>query len=421
MFINDLDPLLDFLPSLLRHVRAKPALVVVVRTVLGRLQLYLQRARCIHHNCKRRYHLRGALSPPIPLTLLCFRHKNHPVNLRVSESKKSRSKLHSAAKPYRTSPANGAAPGSRRNHAKSHSPPKRRARRPPSPLECSEEGACGIQAQKRSANRNPELSATDRSPTPPPPRQSVLRRRMSVTMPGSLYPRSPSPEDSTHAQTQERHVRFQSATPRRPCEDAPSTSSHPPPSPQPFRSPLVPSVKTAVSRFQVGPHDANPSILLPKTSPTRPAASKKVTERIEVSSSDEESEDEDYPPRISASAKGKQRASTSFLDGDTSGQVRVYGKERELHDARVQFRKNERRWEEESNAGRDDDDVATERSLDKERIKMLELEVKRLKDEVRMLIVPKNDSDFPRSSPSDHLPTCSPLHHRLRRHRHHLL
>ncbi len=202
-------------------------------------------------------------------------------------------------------------------------------------------------------------------------------------MPGSLYPRSPSLEPESHPTSRSRHVRFQSGIgspkPNRKFSDT-DPSSESTSSTLPFRPPLVPSVKDAVSRFRVGDNDADPSILLPKTSPTRSPITRKAKPQYEeVFDSDEDEEEEDvgdYPPRISAAAKGKQRASMDLVDGDTSGHIRVRGKEQELFTAREQLRRNEERFDDRPEVDNN------ERERDKEKIKMLEEEVKRLREEV---------------------------------------
>lgn len=67
-------------------------------------------------------------------------------------------------------------------------------------------------------------------------------------------------------------------------------------------------------------------------------------------------------------------------DGDTSGEVRVRGKERELVAAREEQERHERRREKEKDLNEEAD---REKTVDKERIRMLEDEIMRLKEEVR--------------------------------------
>lgn len=98
--------------------------------------------------------------------------------------------------------------------------------------------------------------------------------------------------------------------------------------------------------------DADPSILLPQRSPPKPS-----------------------PPKtqLSEKARGKQRA-VDLADevGNTSGEVRVRGKEKELWEAREQQRVSD------AHGTRDED----ERTRDKEMIRVLEAEVAKLKAQV---------------------------------------
>lgn len=119
----------------------------------------------------------------------------------------------------------------------------------------------------------------------------------------------------------------------------------------------------------MGEGDADPSILLP--SPTNsPTRSKRQVEE---------------QPRISARDKGKGRAVDEIIeldawDGDTSGEVRVQGKERELIAAREEQQRHEQRGEREKRFIEEPD---REKAVDKQRIKMLEDEILKLKEEVR--------------------------------------
>lgn len=242
-------------------------------------------------------------------------------------------------------------------------------------------------------------------------------------MPGSLFPRSPSlvPESLN-----ERHVRFKpnvaSPTPARPVDE---------PGPSQSRPPMAPAVKAAVDRFRVERDHADPSILLPKTSPQRSTGQSFTRPLVYRNASvdggsfrvsdDSDDDDDEYPPRISASAKGKGRAVDDFMDGDTSGHIRVRGKERELVAAREEQRRNEKRRATEADAR----DVEKEKNSDKERIRMLEEEIMRLKDEVPtsisfMLDVNKVIVSSSLEDPQIlHRPSPSLRHHpHLRRRRH---
>lgn len=225
----------------------------------------------------------------------------------------------------------------------SETPPRRRARRPTPPLfndaaspstskrvskktarkQLSEsEGASNNQSQRNALS---VAFADDSAPSPP----RVLRRRHSVSMPGSLFPRSPSlvPDDG-------RRVRFE-------VHDRPGPST-------PKRTS---SVRTAVGRFRVGEGDADPSILLP--SPNGSPLGMKLKD----------------PP----CDKGKGKAVD--VEANTSGEIRVRGKERELAAAKADQRRRE-----------DSDEESESSQRDKERIRMLEEEIARLREEVRLIL-----------------------------------
>jgi hypothetical protein len=168
--------------------------------------------------------------------------------------------------------------------------------------------------QKRRRGREPEPHVSKRR----------RRRSKSVTMPGSLYPRSPSVDPATPY----RAVRFS-------------------PAPGPSKSPSP--VKAAIERFRV---DADPSILLPHCS---------------------------TQSTLSPKAKGKQRAfddGSDLFEPEHSGELRVRGKERELEQALQRQLENEIRRDHQSSA-------ENERDKDKERIRQLEQEIRLLREEVR--------------------------------------
>lgn len=258
----------------------------------------------------------------------------------------------------------------------------------------------------------PELSAPEhrspskaRSPSPHAESQ-LLRPHSSFTMPGSLFSRSSSlePDSPPHdTEDPDRQVPPSSVaiTPSRPplsLADDPDQENEAGPSQSaskvPLRPKTIPSVKAVVGRFVIAEGDANPSILLPSphSSPTKVRApnSKRRTRGERYSSADES----DYSP---VKSKGKERAiNFEPLAADTSGEIRVRGKEQELLTAREQQRRNERRWQKDKDVGHAEAEV--EAARDKERIKMLELEVLRLKEEVRngrfMSLVVFRPNDF---------------------------
>jgi hypothetical protein len=250
----------------------------------------------------------------------------------------------------------------------------------------------------------------------PPHLPTALRRRLSMTMPGSLFPRSSSlqPESPPH-DDDNRRVRFHPGVLSPPHSRRPNSDVS-----TPLRPKTIPSVKAAVQMFQV---DADASILLPATSVSPGKGAGKVLHdavnqgRGRTLSDDHEDES---PLYISSSSheKGKGRAHESSLDpGNTSGEIRVQGKERELLVAREEQRQKERRWE------RDKDDVEadSERRKDKEKIKALEDEIRRLKEEVRIFMASTSFVDRCIAVFSFQDVTTlslSYLRHHLRRHHH---
>lgn len=171
-------------------------------------------------------------------------------------------------------------------------------------------------------------------------------------MPGSLFPRSPSLVPDGHDSSNDgRHVHFTPPQPKRRQDLAPDPENDiPGPSRRP---PNSSSVKAAVDRFNTG-GDADPSILLP-TPHTSPARAGKARE--------------------------KRRAIESWddpKDGDTSNEMRVRGKERELVAARKELQRHDKRQEQDGELK----EAEREKVRDKERIRLLEEEITWLKQEV---------------------------------------
>ncbi|KAJ3992611.1 hypothetical protein F5050DRAFT_892571 [Lentinula boryana] len=204
-------------------------------------------------------------------------------------------------------------------------------------------------------------------------------RHLQRTMPGSLFPRSPSlmPSEAGHhhenrvEEDEGRHVSWNFGLDD---ENQPGSSTvYVPlmqPSPQsPFRPPLVPSVKDAVAKFYAGP-DIDPSLLLPSP-PRRKGKDREVV--------DVDFDDDDWlmpPPR---------NPGHSLSDRDNTREIRVKGKERELSEAIEERKRKQARWErdrdKETVAG--EEDFMREKKRDKERIRNLEEEIERLKEELR--------------------------------------
>lgn len=213
--------------------------------------------------------------------------------------------------------------------------------------------------------------------SPKPQLSRSMRRRPSVSMPGSLFPRSPSMESDADPSgvEKEQHVRFslhtsdppQKQKSSKPLDGSASTSG----TPRRHSQTVSSSVKTAVDKFHIGENDADPSILLPspKRSPHGLVAPRNLQfRRISSPSS----------PSVGTKHKRKNHSVDFFSDdcGDTSGFLRVKGKEKELIASREQLYENERRDNEAPEQAEHD------HNGDKIRIKMLEEEIRRLKHEV---------------------------------------
>lgn len=100
-------------------------------------------------------------------------------------------------------------------------------------------------------------------------------------------------------------------------------------------------------------------------------------------------EDIPPPPRLSAKAKGKQKAVEPPFDrdpGETTTEYEVRGKEWELVNVLESHKSAEKRLENGATAG-DREQIELERDRDKERIRILEQEVAQLRREVRVRIM----------------------------------
>ena len=203
---------------------------------------------------------------------------------------------------------------------------------------------------------------------PPPTPLTTRNTTPFPTMPGSLFPRSESliPEAIP--------ARFQRAVPR------PRT---PPPPP----TPLAKVSEAAEIAEEVGEEIVEEiSVMSPRRGRSQSRQQEAIAsgsrDRARSSSARESSrhaessdqaashpqtvvDEADEPPVRTRPWKGKER------EYDTSGEIRVRGKERELREAREDHARNAHE--------RDDG----ERERDKQRIRMLEEEVARLRAEVR--------------------------------------
>jgi hypothetical protein len=205
------------------------------------------------------------------------------------------------------------------------------------------------------------------SPSPRPiPR--AIKRRSSISMPGSLFPRSPSIEPDTSATEREQRVRFAYRildspaphfSPRKSGSSFSSESRSSATNISPPSTPRLPkhsdsSVKVAVARFQ---DDADPHILLPNSKSSPHALGHTGN----------------------SNDKGKGRA----VDCAGLDISRMKGKEKELVVARQKLDRTERRLESGNDAELDPlEETKRGRRRDKEKIRALEEEIERLKQEV---------------------------------------
>jgi hypothetical protein len=220
-------------------------------------------------------------------------------------------------------------------------------------------------------------------------------------MPGSLFSHSvsPEPDHPSHQRDEdERHVHYDSNipdlhanqeahhTPDEPVAGSSGVRDEVPPSRKslpshildsPLRPRTIPSVKAVVQRFSVDDLDVDSSLLLPRSS----VAVKAPIENANAVRRPRAHSRRDEEPTQSHKSKGKQRerdVSSDLSHADTSGEMAVRGKERELVAAWEERSRNEKRWERDKHAA----EAEAERLRDKERIRMLEREIAQLKAEV---------------------------------------
>ncbi|KAI0048952.1 hypothetical protein FA95DRAFT_971655 [Auriscalpium vulgare] len=254
---------------------------------------------------------------------------------------------------------------------------------------------------------NSTLNRADRRATPspsPPPPPRALKRRPSITMPGSLFPRSPSLDPDDHDES--RRVRFASLHP--------SPASEAEASPDPARRYVEYEVPLAgPSNTPERPQQAHAS-----ATPARPrsnSGSGTAPASDAVLPSPQSSPSRRFSPAahgyselsMSEKARGKQRAVERPLQADTSGEIRVLGKEQELVAIREEQMERAQHWEDDA----DKTWVQEERDEYEARIKSLEHEVRRLRDELSKRPTPSTQSAWlhmpPPPPPPPPLPTAT--------------
>ncbi|KAI0297263.1 hypothetical protein B0F90DRAFT_918511 [Multifurca ochricompacta] len=231
----------------------------------------------------------------------------------------------------------------------------------------------------------------------------LLRRQPSFTMPGSLFPRSPSmvPEPSPAA---ELHVHF----PTQPTYfDYEVPVSGPSSSPDRMRPPsLIPRRSRAESmgetygrRTQEGEND--------RLMVSRPSWSEKGKQRATDDFLESEASS---PARAVLTGRSDGAASDVELDlagANTSGEIRVRGKERELSVMLEERRAREVWWEAEAETTV----IREEKTEYEDKIKKLEEEVKRLREELarRPTMAPIDNSYWYSMPPPPPPPPPPPL------------
>ncbi|KAG1887164.1 hypothetical protein F4604DRAFT_1235963 [Suillus subluteus] len=212
-----------------------------------------------------------------------------------------------------------------------------------------------------------------------------LRKKPSITMPGSLFPRSDSlqPDSVPHSPQSALDVDAQDSEP------GPSNSQHEPPAgqsgPSPWRTRPIASVHDAVQRFTASGGEERDFSLLVVASPTGPVDPESPGAVLETP----------HPPLGGVSRKGKERA---VNDGDEDlafilDHHRVQDKEKQLDAIRRE------------KGAKNNTMGDGERDTDKERIRMLEEEVRMLKEELsRRRRSPPPQTQVPLPPPPPPLP-----------------
>ncbi|KAI6147003.1 hypothetical protein EDD17DRAFT_80378 [Pisolithus thermaeus] len=262
-----------------------------------------------------------------------------------------------------------------------------------------------------------ELSASDHPQSQPSPPQHeqpkphsdqttasaplpTLRKKPSITMPGSLFSRTSSlePEDlASQLGGTSSAVDPPGGGKTLPTEGSLDAYV------SPWRTRPVTSVQDAVQRFNVTSGDeADFSLRIPSPQPSP------VNFRAGPHPSDETlPPPPSGSPGLLVSSKGKGRMQDDdlmFIVGETSDKLQVEAKERELAAAREEQRQRENQSCEASSSS-----ALDERERDKQRIKMLEEEVKRLREELSRSQGRSSTSGPPPPPPPPPLPAPLPI------------
>lgn len=224
----------------------------------------------------------------------------------------------------------------------------------------------------------PRASSSISAPVP-----AVLRCKASTTMPGSLFPRSASLEPDATSMIETSAVRPPRRTESGSCKPSSSRTSSTQEvsflrSPNPFVTDHSAAARAVISSTDDAIRFLEEYQSSPPNSPT-PA----LTVSARGAAPGRRSSTADNVNTF-WKAKGKARATDSDVESDiadTSRELRVRGKERELRDAREEhLRKEQRRVLDPETSL-----ILEERELDKEKIRKLEEEVAWLRSQVKVL------------------------------------
>lgn len=252
-------------------------------------------------------------------------------------------------------------------------PPPPPSRTPPLDELASIDGDSNVDASTESQQEEDEQ---DEDPAPLPlPR--ALRRQPSVTMPGALFPRSPSMDPEAPAAVA-RHVHFPTK---------PTYFDYEVPVPGPSSPPERPQLPSSIPRGSRSraASVSETSVRLSQQDgvdvvSSGPSWKGKGRQRANAADVFLESE-ASSPPRPTGTGRGEDHTSDAGSERtgvDTSGEIRVRGKERELSAAREERRAREQWWESEVETTL----IREEKVEYQDKIKRLEEEVQWLKAEV---------------------------------------
>ncbi|KAH9029878.1 hypothetical protein EDB85DRAFT_2147123 [Lactarius pseudohatsudake] len=241
--------------------------------------------------------------------------------------------------------------------------------------------------------------AEERAPQPP---SRALRRRPSMTMPGALFPRSPSMDPAPAPPPPQRHVHFPTQPTYFDYEVlVPSPSSSPERARAPSPSPVpVPSRSRVTSVSEVTgrrAQEGSDGVLSSSGAAWKEKGKQRATVVLE-------SEAASSPAR-SILSRGASDAEHDAPSVDTSGEIRVRGKEQELSAVREERRAREQWWETETETTM----IREEKVEYEDKIKKLEEEVQRLRDELAKRPA-MNSADYSFSMPPPPPPPPPPPH-----------